>query len=88
MPSFEAVVYLLCIFTSGLCAYLLIAGFRRSRDRLLLWSSLCFCLLAVNNLFVFIDIVMLPSIDLSVVRSLTSLAAVGVLLYAFIWEIE
>ena len=86
--TFEAVVYFLCFVGGGLCFYLLLSGFRRWRERLLLWSSLCFGLLAINNLLVFIDIILLPGIDLMPARSATALAAVGVLLYGFIWEIE
>jgi hypothetical protein len=88
MLKFEAVVYLLCFLSSGLCAYLLVAGYLRRRDRLLLWSAICFCLLALNNLLVFVDIVLLPQVDLAIWRSLTSLTAVAVLLYGFVWEIE
>ncbi|HWD58277.1 MAG TPA: DUF5985 family protein [Stellaceae bacterium] len=86
--SFEAIVYLLCFIASTLCAYLLVAGYLRGRARLLLWSASCFCLLAFNNLLVFVDLVLLPSIDLTMLRSLTSLTAVAVLIYGFIWEID
>ena len=88
MLSFEAVVYLLCFIGSSLCAYLLVSGFLRSSEKLLLWSAVCFCLLALNNLLVFLDIIILPDLNLTFWRSLTSLAAVSVLLYGFIWEIE
>ncbi len=85
---FEPVVYLLCTITSALCAWLLMVSYRRSRQALLLWSSLCFCLLSVNSLLVFVDIIVLPKIDLSSLRLATSLVAVSVLLYGFIWEID
>lgn len=85
---FEPVVYLLCMFTSALCAWLLLASYRHSRQALLLWSSLCFGLLSLNSLLVFVDIVVLPSIDLTCLRPATSLVAVSVLLYGFIWEIN
>jgi hypothetical protein len=88
MPGFEAIVYLLCFFSSGLCAYLLVAAFLRNQARLLLWSAICFCLLAVNNLLVFVDIVLLPNINLITLRSLTALVAVAILLYGFVWEVE
>ena len=88
MTSFSAVVYFLCFVSSTLCFVLLLTGYNRSRERLLLWSSLCFGLLALNNLFVFIDIIVLPDISLVSMRSLTALGAVGLLLYGFIWEIE
>ena len=88
MLSFAATVYLLCFIGSALCAYLLVTAFRRSSEKLLLWSAICFCLLAVNNLLVCLDILVLRDLDLTALRSLTSLAAVAVLLYGFVWEIE
>jgi hypothetical protein len=88
MISFEATVYLLCFLGSSLCAYLLVSGFRRSNEKLLLWSAICFCLLAFNNLLVFLDIIVLPDLNLTILRSLSSLAAVSVLIYGFVWEIE
>ena len=88
MISFEAVVYVLCFASSTLCFSLLLNAFRRQRERLLLWSSLCFCFLALNNLLVFVDIILLPDINLLPFRSLSALAAMGILLYGFVWEIE
>jgi len=88
MSGFVPTVYLLCFISSALCAYLLVSGYLRSRDRLLLWSSICFCLLALNNLLVFVDLILLPNIDLGLPRAATALAAVGTLLYGFIWEVE
>ena len=88
MISFEAIVYFLCFASSALCAYLLSNAFRRQKERLLLWSSLCFYLLALNNLLVFVDIILLPDLDLLPFRSLAALAAMAILIYGFIWEIE
>jgi hypothetical protein len=85
---FEPVVYLLCTFTSALCAWLLLVSYRRNRQALLLWSGLCFCLLSLNSLLVFVDIILLPKIDLSSLRLASSLFAVAVLLYGFVWEID
>lgn len=83
---FGPIVYMLCLLTSATCAWLLITSYRRYRQRLLLWSGLCFCLLAVNSLLVFFDIVVLPDVDLSPLRQGTCLLAVAVLLFGFIWE--
>jgi len=82
----EVVIYMLCVLTSLLCAYLLWRAYRRERERLLIWSSLCFALLALNNFLLAVDLLLLPNIDLSVLRSVTALLGVGVLLYGFIWE--
>jgi len=86
---FPSAVYLLCFLTSSACAWLLARSYRRTSARLLLWSALCFALLGVNNLVVFIDLVLLPdAIRLQAVRLLLSLAAVSVLLFGFIWDLE
>ncbi|HET8995855.1 MAG TPA: DUF5985 family protein [Acetobacteraceae bacterium] len=86
---FESLVYVLCFLTSALCAWLLLASYRRRLQRLLLWSGLCFCLLALNSLLVFVDIVVLPTeIDLTSVRLATTLFALVVLLYGFVWEVD
>ena len=74
--------------TSALCAALLMRSYGRSRQPLLLWSAACFSLLAINNLLVVLDMVILTGVDLSLARQLTSLSAVGVLIYGFIWEVD
>jgi len=82
-------VYLLCMATSLLCLILLARSYARSRMRLLLWSALCFVFLAINNLLLFVDVVVFPvEVDLLPYRQLTSLLGVGVLLYGFIWEAD
>lgn len=80
------VVYLLCAATSCLCAVLLLRGYVASRMRLLFWSSMCFVGLAANNVLLFVDVVMLPNVDLSMLRSLCALAGVTVLLFGLVWE--
>jgi uncharacterized protein DUF5985 len=84
--NLDVVIYLLCVITSLLCAYLLLRAYHRTRTKLLIWSALCFVLLAVNNLVVAIDVLLLPDIDLTIVRLGASLLAVSVMLYGFIWE--
>lgn len=85
---FPTAVYLLCFATSSACALLLGRSYRRNGARLLLWSTLCFALLAVNNLFVIIDMLLISWIDFGLVRLGLSLGAVGVLLFGFIWDME
>lgn len=89
MTAFAPAVYLLCLLTSGACAFLLVRGYVRSQTRLLLWSAACFVLLGVNNFLVVVDLVLTPpEVDLSILRNLASLAAVSTLLYGFIWELD
>jgi len=83
-----SIVYALCLATSAACAWLLGRTYRRTRARLLFWSALCFALLAVNNLFVILDLLVVPQMDLRLPRLVLSLAAVTVLLYGFIWKRE
>lgn len=85
---FPTAVYLLCFLTSSACAWLLARAFRRSGARLLLWSALCFTLLAANNLVVAIDLIMLPEVNFSLLRILLALAAVSVLLFGLAWDVE
>jgi hypothetical protein len=83
-----SLIYLLCLGASAGCAWLLLRSYVQNRTRLLLWSAISFVLIAVNNLFVVLDLLVLPSIDLVPFRRVASLAAVTVLLFGFIWETE
>lgn len=85
---FPAAVYTLCFLTSAACGFLLTRNYRRTGARLLLWSGLCFVLLAANNLTVIVDLLVLPAVDLQAPRLALSLAAVLVLLSGFIWDLE
>jgi hypothetical protein len=88
MASFAPVIYTLCLLSSAACAWLLVRSYTRTKTRLLLWSAICFFLLALNNLLVVIDLLVLPMIDLSIMRQLPTLGAVLILLFAFIWELD
>lgn len=79
-------VYLLCAATSLACVLLLWRGYRRSRARLLLWSSLCFVGLFVNNVMLIVDMRLVPQIDLAMWRALPALIGVSLLLYGLVWE--
>lgn len=83
-----AAVYLLCALTSILCAALLIRAYRANRARLLFWSSLCFIGLALNNVLLFVDLVLVPQVDLRMVRDLSALAALSIMLFGLIWDQE
>ena len=88
MDWFPALVYLLCFLTAGACAVLLARNYRRTGARLLLWSALCFLLLAANSFVVILDMLVIKTIDFRLARHLLSLGAVGVLLFGFIWDLE
>jgi hypothetical protein len=84
--NFAHAVYLLGALTSLLCASLLLRGYARGRKRLLLWSGLCFAGLAISNAMVFVDLVILPEIDLFPWRLAATAVSMGLLLYGLIWE--
>lgn len=89
MPDlFPTLVYVLCFLTSAACAFLLGRNYARTQARLLLWSAFCFLLLALNNLTVILDLLVLPDVNLQILRLVFALAAVSVLLFGLIWDLE
>jgi heme/copper-type cytochrome/quinol oxidase subunit 4 len=84
--SVGSIVYALCSLTSIACAVLLLRGYRRSRVRLLLWSGLCFAGLALNNVLLFIDVRVVPDVDLSLWRTIPAVIGIAILLFGLIWE--
>ena len=85
---FPAIVYFLCFLTGAFCAFLLARSYARTGMRLLLWSALCFGFLAANSFVVILDLLVIPDMNLTLVRHVFSLAGVGVLLFGFIWDLE
>ena len=86
---FPTIVYILCFLTSTACAWLLGRSYARSGMPLLLWSSVCFGLLALQNLVLVVDLVVLSdATDLRLLRLLLALAAICSLLFEFIWDAE
>ena len=85
---FPTVVYVLCFLTSAACAWLLGRSYARGGQRLLLWSSVCFVFLALNNLVVVFDLVVWPEKDFRLERLVLAFAAVASLIWGFVWEVE
>jgi hypothetical protein len=83
------VVYIIGTLLALCCAILLLRGYARGRQRLLLWSGLCFFGLAISNGLVFVDMIVLPTqSDLYPLRLATAAVAMLLLLYGLIWEGE
>jgi len=76
------------MFTSCACALLLFGAYARSRYRLLLWSVLCFAGLTISNAAAFLDLVVLPDLDLRPLRLGATLVGMLCLLYGFIFDSE
>lgn len=79
-------VYLLCSASSLACAFLLVRSYMQTRSRFLLQSSLCFIGLAISNVMLFVDMVLVPQVDLLVYRQLITFISVTVLAWGFIWD--
>ena len=78
--------YLLCAAMCLLSATLLLRAFFRLHERLLLWSGICFVGLMLENVMLYVDVVVVPDVDLSLWRKLPGLAALIVLLFGLIWD--
>lgn len=81
-------VYVLCALTSLVCAVLLTRGYLRTKARLLLWSSLCFLALTANNLLLVLDRIVFPDVDMYLVRLVTAVAALSLLVFGLVWDVE
>lgn len=81
-------VYILGFIVTLICGVLLSRAYAVGRKRLLLWSAVCFFGLAISNLLVFLDLVILPNVDLYPARLITAALAMVILLYGLIWEGE
>lgn len=79
-------VYLLCALTSLACAVLLLRGWRERGVRLLLYSGLAFVGFAVGNAMLVVDVVVVPTVDLAIFRSLPVLLGLLVLIYGLVWD--
>jgi hypothetical protein len=80
------VVYVLCALTSLACAVLLQRAWRSAGTPLLFWSALCFAGLAVNNVLLVVDFVVMEGVDLSVLRSLVALGSLSAMIFGLVWQ--
>ena len=78
------IVYLLCALTSAACMVLLYRAYRRTRLPSLFWSAAAFLAIFFSNALLFIDLVIIPHYDLSLLRQLMTLIGVILLLYGLI----
>jgi hypothetical protein len=81
-------VYILSTLIRASCAILLLRGYWRSRQRLLLWSGLCFFALTLSSALLFLDLVIFPRVDLYIWRLVVAAIGTLLLLYGLIWEGE
>ncbi len=82
----QFVVNILGSLTVGLCALLLLRAYARVRQRLLLWSGLCFVGLTLANALVVIDLAIVPEVSFYVWRLAIAAVSLLLLLYGLIFE--
>lgn len=82
-------IYLLCAATSLVAAGLLLRYYLARRTPLLLWSTVGFLGLAVNNVLVYADLVLFARVvDLSLVRTIVGAAGMLAMVYGLIWKAD
>ena len=86
MNGLKIALYVVAVLSSGACALLLFRGYKRRRIRLLMWSGICFVGLTINNVALFVDLVVFPDLDLRLARVIPALVGMTLLLYGFIWD--
>jgi hypothetical protein len=79
-------IYVLCALASIFCAALLIRNYFLTRLRLAFLACLCFVGLAVNNVLLFVDLVVATGVDLTLVRGVVALVALLLLVLGMILE--
>jgi len=82
----QSVVNILGGITVGICAVLLLRAYAKVGNRLLLWSGLCFAGLTVSNVLVFVDLTIVPDVNLYAWRLGVAAVSMLALLYGLIFE--
>jgi hypothetical protein len=64
----------------------MIRSYRAGHARVLLWCAVCFIGLALSNVLLVVDLIVVPQIDLSLLRTGTAAIAMGLLVFGLIWR--
>ena len=84
----SGIIYGLCAVAAFLCAWLLLRAYPRTKYRLLLWGGLSFVGMTLSNALLVIDKVVMPEVDLSLLRYILTFISFLTLLYGLIWDTE
>lgn len=79
-------IYFISFATNLLCSFLLLRAYRTALKRLLLWSGLCFAGLALGSVMICFDALLVPHVDLFLVRLVVADAAMALLIYGLIFD--
>lgn len=82
-------IFILCAVTSVGCAITLLRSYHKDRSRILLWTAMCFVGIALNNVLLAVDLLVLPHTDIGgpFWRNLLSAISGAILLFGLIWEL-
>jgi hypothetical protein len=82
-------IYLLCATTSLIAGAMLLRMYLLRRSPMLLWSFVGFLGLALNNVLVYLDLVVFQAgPDLSLPRAVAGATGMLVMLFGLIWEAQ
>ena len=87
MATLNLALCALAVLTCAACTALFFRGYARSRRRLLLWTAICFVFLTLNNLLLFLDLVVLER-DLRPWRHSAAFAGLAFMIFGLLREAE
>ena len=85
MAIFNRAICALAVLTCAACTVLLFRGYVRSRRRLPFWSSVCFVFLTLNNVLLFLDLIVLE-MDLRPWRHVAAFAGLVSMIFGLLRE--
>lgn len=78
-------VFVLCALTCVACLGLLLRAYRNSRGRLVFWTAVCFAGLALNNVLLAVNELIVPSVQMPW-RAIPAAVGLTALAYGLIAE--
>lgn len=69
------------------CSVVLFRGYTRHRVRILMWGTMFFAFLTLNNVALFIEVVAIPNVDLRTARVVFTGLGTACLLSGFVWDL-
>jgi hypothetical protein len=84
----RVLVSVVAVLATVACSVVLFRGYILQRVRVLKWSAIFFAFLTVNNVALFVDVLVFPSLDLRLARLIPTVMGTACLLYGFVWDFE
>ena len=58
-------IFSLCALMCVACSWNLVRGYLKTDNRLLLWTGICFAVMAAGNIFLCVDLIVYPDVDMN-----------------------